>query len=558
MKPAPERQLLWSCVRACRATVVAAMLAGAVRQFALLAIPWCLQHALDDGVTAHDTGRTLAWAGAILACGLVQFVGLVGWEWWANLADARVGQVLRARLMRRLATLDRAALVDYGHGDLATRAGRDTELVRQWIHGLPVWAVVLTTFALVLPGIATMDTGLLLVVLAMVVPLAVLNGWFPGRFGRASAALGAAHADRADAVEDLLTASAAVRGLGGEQMLVARHHERSAAVTAATVRAARYASAWTALGPAVPRLTVVAGVWVGGLAVLDGRLTVGGLVAFVTWMTTLTLALRVVVERLVNRGDAGAAASRLVEVLALLPRVTDPAQPIPLPTGPAPLTLHGVTVRHGDRDVLHNLDFTVAPGEFVAVTGPIGSGKSTLLRLLARWDDPDAGSVRYGDVDLRTAAVDQVSARIGLVPQRPVLLSGTVTENLRLGRDPAPDAEQAACVAAALDTELAALPDGHDTEIAEGGGSLSGGQRQRLALARGLVGVPSVLLLDDVSSALDPDTERRVLAAVRALHVPGTTDHPAVVWVTHREAVLAAADRVVDLAVVEAVEVACG
>lgn len=537
-----ERALLRGCVRDTRGVLAAAMVAGAIRQTALLAVPLCLQHALDDGVSAHDTARTLSWAGAVLLCTLVQFVALVGWEWWANLADARVGQALRGRLVRRLAALDRTALAGYGHGDLATRAGRDTELVRQWIHGLPVWVVVGTTFVLVLPGIAGLDPLLLVVVLCMVPPLAVLNGWFPGRFGRAAAALGASHAARADAVEDLLTGSAAIRGLGGEGVLVERHHQRSAEVTVATVRAARYASTWTALGPAVPRLTVVAGVWVGGLAVLDGRLTVGGLIAFVTWMTTLTLALRVVVERLVNRGDAGAAAARLVEVLALEPRVTDPPEPRPLPAGPAVLELTGITVRNGDRDVLRDLDLRVEPGELVAVTGPIGSGKSTLLRLLARWDDPAAGTVRYGGVDLRDAALADVYERIGLVPQRPMLLSGTVTENLRLGREPAPADERAACVAAAIDAELSALPDGYDTELDEGGGSLSGGQRQRLALARGLVRAPSVLLLDDVSSALDPDTEQKVLAAVRALGA-------SVVWVTHRAAVLAAADRVVELVV---------
>ncbi|MEU8550105.1 ABC transporter ATP-binding protein [Streptomyces roseoverticillatus] len=544
---APERRararaLLRGALRPHWATVGAAMAAAGVRQVAFLAVPWCIQKALDDGVTAEDGHALLGWATAALVAAAVQFAGLYGWQYWAGSADAKVGADLRSRLLRHLAGLDRAALASRGHGDLAMRAGRDTDLVREWVHGLAIWVVLATTFAGVLTGMGVLDPSLLLVTLGMLPFLVWVNLYFPRRFGAASGALAEAHGVRAEAVADLLRLGTGLRGTGGHRPLVDRHAAASATVTGRTVKAARIEASWASVAPFVPRMAVAIGVGVGGLAVLDGRLTVGGLVAFTSWMASITLATRVLVDRLLARGQADVAAARIDEALSIEAAVADPARPVALTAG-GDLELSGVSAVRDGVTVLAPLDLTVKAGEFVAVDGATGSGKSTLLRLPVRLDDPDTGTVRYGGTDLRDAALDDIRGRIAYVAQRPVLLSGTVAENLRLGRDLPDEALHDACRAAGIHEQIAAMPDGYDTELGESGTALSGGQVQRLAIARALLGEPEVLILDDSTSALDTTTERAVLDRLRAWAAART-----IVFATHRTAVLEAADRVVTLA----------
>ncbi|GAA4232132.1 SmdA family multidrug ABC transporter permease/ATP-binding protein [Actinomadura meridiana] len=537
--------LLRSCVRDQWRNLSAATGGGVVRQATLLAIPWCVQHALDDGVVAEDPGATTRWALAAAGLATVHFVAVALWQWQARMAEARTGAALRDRLTAHLARLDRAALAGYGHGDLATRATRDIDQIRMWVYGLPGWAVITTTFVIVLPSVAALDTALLVVTLLIVPLLAAVNMTFPGPYERAGDRLSRAHADRADAVEDLLSSGAAVRGIGGGPVLLDRHHAHSAEVERLTGDVARIQSAWAALGPAVPRLAIAAGVGLGGFAALDGRITVGGLVAFTVWMGTFTIAVTVLVDRLVDRGNAAVAARRVEEILALRPSVTEPADPVPAaPRGT--LTASAVTARHHDREALGPFDVSAEPGEFVVVTGPTGSGKSTLLRLLARLDDPASGTVAWDGTDLRRLGLDGLRAALVVVPQRPVLLSGTVADNLRLGGNADQAALERACRDACVHDDVMALPGGYDTELGEGGSSLSGGQVQRLALARAFLRAGErpggVLLLDDVTSALDTGTEQRILDRL-ARRDPGTS----VVFVTHRTAVLKAADRVIDL-----------
>ncbi|MDX6740066.1 ABC transporter ATP-binding protein [Actinocorallia sp. A-T 12471] len=534
------RALLRGSVRGEWRALSTATLGGIARQGSLLALPWCIQHALDEGIVAGDSGATARWAGAALAFAVVQFLGLALWQFTARMAEARVGAVLRDRLTARLGLLDRAALSGYGHGDLAMRATRDVDQIRMWVYGLPVWAVIGTTFVIVLPAVAALDPLLLGVTLAMVPFIAAVNLVFPGPYERAGERLSDAHAARADTVEDLLSASAAVRGIGGEPVLVSRHHAHSAKVAELTGHVARIQSAWTALGPAAPRLAIAAGVGVGGFAALRGGLTPGGIVAFAVWMTTFTLAVTVLVDRLVDRGNATVAAGRLNEIFDLAPSVADPDAPRPLTEGG--LAADGVVVEHDGRTVLGPVDLTVAPGEFVAVAGATGSGKSSLLRLLIRLDDPAAGTVKIGGIDLREASLDELRGRVAYVPQRPLVLSGTVARNLCPGREASAAELRAACEAACVHAEIMEMPDGYDTLLGEGGSTLSGGQVQRLALARALLTDADVLLLDDVTSALDPETEARVLAALRA-----RTPRPSVVFVTHRDGVIEAADRVIRL-----------
>ncbi|MEV1078335.1 ABC transporter ATP-binding protein [Streptomyces sp. NPDC050211] len=268
-------------------------------------------------------------------------------------------------------------------------------------------------------------------------------------------------------------------------------------------------------------------------------------------------------------GDIGAA--ELLAVLVLAARCADPllslaemsggiraaraeltrlddvlnAKPLPEPRVPREPAGHdivfdAVTFRHGDRPVADGVTLSVPEGRRLAVVGPSGAGKTTLLQLLARFYDVDAGSVRIGGVDVREMDTAALMARIAIVFQDVYLFDGTIEENVRLGRPDATDAEvRAAAAAARLDEVIERLPGGWSTDVGEGGALLSGGERQRVSIARALLKDAPIVLLDEVTSALDPVNEAAVHAGIEEL-MAGRT----VVLVAHRMATVRRADRV--------------
>ncbi|WP_344407358.1 ABC transporter ATP-binding protein [Dactylosporangium fulvum] len=534
----PAVLLRWAVRRSARG-LAASWVGGLGYQAGLILLPWCLGRALDAGITTGDRRALLLWAGATLAVS----AGLTGAElamrWWATLAGVRTGNALLLRLAGRVLGWDAATAHRFSAGDLVVRGTRDVEQVVVWLATVPSLASGVLGFGAVLVVVAALDPLLAVVGLATVPLLIAVNLWYPRRYERANAALSAAHGARADTVEDLLSASTAVRGLGGETVLVERHHAASATVRDRTLVLARIAAAWSAHAPFVPWLATAVGVAVGGLAVLDGRFSVGGLVSFASWMMLLGRQVMMLTLRFNQLGDAWTAAGRIGAGLDAVAGLAEPPGPVPLPASGA-LRAEGLTVERPGRS-LRLPDLTVEPGEFVAVVGGVGTGKSTLLRLLARLEDPAGGSVAYGGTDLLAAELDAVRAAVTLVPQRPLLLSGTIEDNLRLGRSAITGTDlREACRLAAILGFVESLPGGLGTEVGERGSAVSGGQLQRLALAGDLLRGARVLLLDDVTSAVDAATERRILDGLRGLGVT-------IVFATSRPAVAGCADRVVDL-----------
>ncbi|MFF5772013.1 ABC transporter ATP-binding protein [Streptomyces californicus] len=535
-------RLLAGCLRDRPALVLLAVLGGLVYQLSLIALPWFIERAVDEGIVHDDHSALTRWALVIVGAGILAALAEMVLGWYSTLLATTQGNRLYIALADRVSRLDGRAVARYGEGDLGMRGTRDVDLVRGWLSGVASFVTGVTGFAVMIVAIMRLDPLLALICLLCVPPLVWINTyWFPKRFGAANTALSAAHGSRADAVEELLSASAAVRGLGGEPALVRRHHERSATVTEHTLTTGRVSASWAALSPFVPALAIGAGLGLGGVAVLRGTMTVGGIVAFTGWMSMLVLWVGVITLRISQLSQATTAARRLQDVL--LPHPDDPApgtEPLPA-TGD--LTAERVGHSAGGRTVLAPVDLTVRPGELVAVTGPTGSGKTTLLRILAGLVPPGSGTVRYGGRPLPEADPAEIHARLGYVPQRPVTISGTLADNLRLGSAHTDDELRAACRTAALDDYLDAAPDGLDTVVGERGSTLSGGQLQRLALARAVLRKPPVLLLDDITSAIDTTTEHTLLERLRAWS--GTT---AVVCATHRGSFLDAADRTLTLA----------
>jgi ATP-binding cassette, subfamily B, bacterial len=537
--PAAARTLMRQCLRAARAQLVRSFLWATVRQAAFLALPWLLGRALDHGVKGGSPAATAGYAGAFAAVAVVEYAGMRGWQQYATLADAHTAAWLRTRMLRAVLSLGTEELRSAagGEGELNTRATRDAETVVVWVHGLTTWVVIGVTGLVLVPAIGGLDPLLLLVAALTVPVLLAVNRYFPPVYARRAERLATAHARRGAVVEQLLGALLPLRGVGADRLVVERHHERSAEVTRGTLRLASVGSLWEATGLVVPLLAVVAGLLAAGPAVAGGHLTVGALTTFVLWMGTVSLAVGMTVVRLGDRAEAKVAAGRIAEILAAAP---EPRESAALPRAGV-LRVSGLTVRRPGRAPLGPLELTAGPGEWIALTGATGSGKSTLLRAVAGLV-PAAGEVEFGGVRLAGAAPEELYRAVGLVPEGPLLVNGTVRENLLLGGGRDGDELSAAALAAGLDVALGPLDTVWERPAGERGGALSGGQRQSVALARTLLRDCPVLLLDDVTSALDTGTEAEILARLRR-----ATAGRAVVFATHSPAVRALADREVRL-----------
>jgi ATP-binding cassette subfamily B protein len=330
----------------------------------------------------------------------------------------------------------------------------------------------------------------------------------------------------------------------GEDRQLARMQELATGYFDAQMKLAATRGVMTAMLSLVKDGAIFTIVIVGGLRILVHAGTIGDLIAYRSWMLQCLWPLIAFgwIISMVQR--AGAGMRRIAEVLDTTPEIVTPAAPHRPPQLDQARALsvewNGVTVRLGGRAVVDRVTLEVPAGSSLGITGPTGSGKTTLVQLVARLLDPDEGTVRIGGIDAREWDLDTLRRAVGFVPQETFLFSDLLRENLRFGN---PDATEEVVIAAAhgagLEPDLATFPAGLDTRVGERGVTLSGGQRQRATIARALLSNPPVVVLDDALSAVDAETEARILSRLKA-RLAGRT----AIIVSHRVAALAGLDRI--------------
>lgn len=256
--------------------------------------------------------------------------------------------------------------------------------------------------------------------------------------------------------------------------------------------------------------TTILIVWVGAQRINDGSLLVGDMMAFLQYGTQMLFSFVMMSMVFIMYPRAAVSGKRISEVLLTQPQIYDPVNPVPATRGQGEVRFENVTFRYpdADDDVLHDLTFTARPGKTTAFIGSTGSGKSTLVNLIPRFYDVTAGSIKIDGVDIRDMRQDQLHDKIGYIPQKGVLFSGTIASNLRYGKVEATQEElnDAAAIAQATDF-IAEKEGGYEFEIAQGATNVSGGQKQRLSIARALVKKPEIYIFDDSFSALDFKTD---------------------------------------------------
>ena len=385
-------------------------------------------------------------------------------------------------------------------------------------------------------------TGLVFLVVPLVVAPIILFGRKVRRLSRTSQDK---VADIAAFADETLQAVRTTQAFGHEAIDRSRFGERVEGAFAAARRRIRARAILTAIVILLVFGAVSAILWIGGRDVLEGRITAGQLSAFVFYAIVVAGSVGAISEVIGDLQRAAGAMERILELLKTEPEIAAPADPVALPEPPqGRVAFRGVVFRYPtrpDRSTLDRFDLEVAPGETVALVGPSGAGKTTVFQLLLRFYDPQEGSIALDGVDVRRADPAAIRARIGLVPQDPVVFSADAWENIRYGRPDASDDEVRAAAEAAYATEfLDRLPQGFASQMGERGVRLSGGQRQRIAIARAILRNPAVLLLDEATSALDAESERVVQEALERLMAGRTT-----LVIAHRLATVLKADRIV-------------
>ena len=528
-----------------RLLVAVVVLQGA-QTIAALFLPSLNADIIDNGVATGDTAYIWRHGGIMLGVTVVQIVLTIAAVYVGSQAAMGFGRDLRAALFHQVTDFSAREVSHFGAPSLITRITNDVQQVQILVMmtctllvAAPITVVGGTVMAL------REDVGLSAVLVVSIPVLLVTIGTIISRmlptFRRMQ--------DQIDGINRVLreqiTGIRVVRAFVRERDEAARFRRGNEDLTASALTGGRLMGLMFPTVTVIVNISSVAVLWMGASRVDSGDLQIGSLIAFLTYLTQILMAVMMATYMAALVPRASVSADRIQEVLDTSTSVVPPSAPVTPTAVRSSLELRDVGFHYpgAEHAVLSGVSFRCEAGTTTAIVGSTGSGKTTLVNLVARLFDVTAGAVEIDGVDVRDLDPQHLWSRIGLVPQKPYLFSGTVASNLRYGLQSATDDElwEALTIAQAADF-VAAMPGGLDAVIAQGGSNVSGGQRQRLAIARALVRRPDLYLFDDSFSALDLATDARLRAAL----APFTRD-AAVIVVAQRVSTIAGADQILVL-----------
>jgi len=516
-----------------------------VQTIAALSLPSLNASIIDRGVARGDSGHIWRVGSLMLAVTLVQVIFAIGAVYFGSRAAMGFGRDVRGGLFHRVIDFSTREVGRFGAPSLITRITNDVQQVQMLVQ--MTCTLLIAAPIMVVGGIIMAlreDVGLSAILAVSVPLLVVCIGLVISRmvptFRRMQ--------DRIDGINTTLreqiTGIRVVRAFVREPHEKRRFEKGNVAVTTTALRAGRLMAM---MGPTVTVIlnaSTVATVWIGADRIADGSTSVGSMIAFLTYLAQILMSVMMASFMAALIPRAAVCAERIMEVLdteSSVVIVADAVDQVPL-HGALELRDVGFHYPGAEAPVLGGVSLVSRAGQTTAIIGSTGSGKTTLLNLIPRLADATSGAVLVDGVDVRDLQPEALWSRVGVVPQKPYLFSGTVASNLRYGKADASDEELWEALEVAQARDFVDAMGGLDAVIAQGGSNVSGGQRQRLAIARALVRKPEIYLFDDSFSALDLATDARLRAALAPY-----TRRATVVIVAQRVSTIAGADQILVL-----------
>ena len=515
-----------------------------VQALANLYLPELNADIINNGVAVGDTDYIVRTGALMLGVTfLLGIASIVGVYWGAKTAMA-FGRDVRSAIFRAVQTFAQTEVNRFGTASLITRNTNDVQQVQMVVlMGLTVLisAPILTVGGVIMALRQDVPLSGLLVVIVPIMALVI------GVLLARAVPLFRAMQVKIDRINQVMRETLAgirvIRAFVRTDYEERRFDTANVDLTATALRVNRLFAVMIPALMAIMNLSTVAIMWFGAFRVDAGDMPIGNLTAFLQYIMQILFAIMMAVIMFVMVPRAAVSADRIQEVLDAVPSVRAPDEPAPAPPARGQVEFRNVEFRYpGAEDpVLRGISFTAGPGETTAIVGSTGSGKSTLVNLVPRFYDVTGGAVLVDGVDVRALRRDDLWARIGVIPQRAFLFSGTVATNLRFGDETASDDDLWRALEIAQGADFVReMAEGLATPITQGGSSVSGGQRQRLAIARALVKRPQVFIFDDSFSALDFTTDARLRAALGRELADAT-----VIIVAQRVGTIMHADRIV-------------
>jgi ATP-binding cassette subfamily B protein len=513
-----------------------------------VAVPQLTRLAIDRGI--EKNGSLLFWTMLILAAATVAGF-FAAWRRFIAFRESRLTEtMLRERLFAQIQGLHVGFHDKAQTGQLMSRSSSDLQQVQGFVVNIPIFISQITMVIGVVVILFFSDPLLAAVSLAPLPFINISARSFSNKIHPAVLAVQQEQAQLANVVEESVSGVRVIKGFGAEEVQQGKLQVEADDIQRESMKAARIRSRFLPAIDLLPSLGLVAVLGLGGHRVINGEMTIGGLVAFNTYLTMLIWPMRNIGMTVAFAQRAASALLRVNEILSETPAIADPPKPLRLPDAGLAQPVGAVSfsnvrfgydIGHTNVRVLNGLSLTIAPGESVAIVGATGSGKSTITRLLLRFYDPQAGSITLDGIELHDLRLSELRRAVGVVFEDTLLFNDTVSANVAFAK-PGVDSEvviRAAKLAGAHDFVMQ-LPDKYDTILGERGFSLSGGQRQRIAIARAIVADPRVLVLDDATSAVDPTKEHEIRDALATVMRGRTT-----LVIAHRPATIELADRAV-------------
>ena len=514
-----------------------------------LIVPLIMIKIIDIGVKNSDPSYVLKMGGVMLLLGAIGFACSITCQRYAAIASQGTGTTIRNAVFEHINTFSHAEVDKFGTPTLITRITNDVNQL-QFAVAMFIRLVVRAPFLVIGSVVMAMILDLKLSIIFIVAtPIILLILYVIMSKSVPYFRVIQKKIDKISLItRENLGGTRVIRAFSKQKTEQQRFYEASSDYTNMAIRVGKISALLNPLTYVTINLSIVAIIWFGGIRVDTGAMTQGQVIAYVNYMSQILLALVIVANLVVIFNKAGASAARINEVLDVKSTIVGSdkiSQPIPVKTRVPKVEFKNVSFSYGDspKYAVSDINIKIQKGETLGIIGATGSGKSTIINLIPRLYDTSKGDVLVDGKNVKDYSLNDLRHKIGVVPQRAVLFSGTVNENIRWGAENAldQDIEDALYIAQASDF-VEGLPQKGDTMITQGGKNLSGGQKQRLTIARALIGKPEVLILDDSASALDFATDAALRKAIKE-----QTEESTVIIVSQRVSTIMGADKIIVL-----------